>query len=81
MFGTASHSVHVLLYILIVCTEVFSYESTKVIRKYNVHYTYCTFEGTKVLSYESAKVRKYESTKVRKYNYSTSDGLELSLFV
>ena len=65
MFGTASHSVHVLLYILIVCTEVFSYESTKVIRKYNVHYTYCTFEGTKVLSYESTFVRKYESTKVQ----------------
>ena len=76
MFGTASHSVHVLLYILIVCTEVFSYESraTKVIRKYNVRrYTRATrtvpskvrkYFRTKVLSYESTKVRKYESTKV-----------------
>jgi len=78
MFGTASHSVHVrctVVHIDSLYGSIFvrKYESnTKVQRTLHVLY---------LRRYESTFVRKYESTKVRKYNYSTSDGLELSLFV
>ena len=79
MFGTASHSVHVRCTVVHIDSLygsilVRKYESNKKVQR-TLHVLY-------LRRYESTFVRKYFRTKVRKYeSTTTSDGLELSLFI